>query len=168
VAGRHRRTPAQGRHRKPPQRGHVLVPAVAVAAVLSIGGVGASAALSSNGTPKPRPAPTTAAPIPTPPQANAPTPAPPAVTATSPAAPAPRPLPDFAITVTRSLSWVQVVGPRGRVLFAGFLRRGRTLSYSQRPLTVTLGDAGVVRLVVHHHARYPAGRRGAVLHFVVR
>ena len=77
-------------------------------------------------------------------------------------------LPDFALTVVRSVSWVQVVGPRGRVLYAGILRHGHTLTYPQRPLTVTIGDAGVVRLVLNHHAHMPAGRRGAVLRFVVR
>lgn len=77
-------------------------------------------------------------------------------------------LPDFAVSVMRGVSWVQVIGPQGRVLYAGILRHGHTLTYPQRPLTVTIGDAGVVRLVVNHHARAPAGRRGAVLRLVVR
>jgi len=70
--------------------------------------------------------------------------------------------------VVGRVSWVSVVGPRGQVLYAGLLRRGRTLSYRQRPLTVTLGDAGAVRLVLHHHVHAHAGRRGQVLRFSVR
>jgi hypothetical protein len=76
--------------------------------------------------------------------------------------------PDFAITVTGRVSWVQVVGPHGRVLIAAIVRHGRTLTYKQRPLVVTLGDAGAVRLVLHHRAHEPAGARGAVLRFTYR
>ena len=61
-----------------------------------------------------------------------------------------------------------MTGPRGRVLFAGIARHGRTLTYRQRPLVVTLGDAGAVRLVLHHRVKAPAGKRGAVLRFTVR
>jgi hypothetical protein len=77
-------------------------------------------------------------------------------------------LADFAITVTGKASWVQVVGPRGGVLYAGMLRHGHTLTYPQRPLRVTLGDAGAVRLVLHHRATAHAGKRGQVLRFTVR
>ena len=80
----------------------------------------------------------------------------------------PQVVPDFAITVTGRMSWVQVVGPRGRVLIAAIVRHGRTLTYKQRPLVVTLGDAGAVRLVLHHHTHSPAGKRGAVLRFTYR
>jgi len=62
---------------------------------------------------------------------------------------------------------VQIVAPHGRVLYAGLLRHGHTLTYRQRPLQVTLGDAGAVRLVLHHHAK-PAGHRGQVLRFLYR
>ena len=79
-----------------------------------------------------------------------------------------RPTPDFAITVTGRASWVEVIGPRGHVLVAAILRHGRTLTYRQRPLVVTIGDAGAVRLVLHHHAHAPAGKRGAVLRFTYR
>jgi hypothetical protein len=62
-----------------------------------------------------------------------------------------------------------VVGPRGQVLIAAIVRHGHTLTYRQRPLAVTLGDAGAVRLVLHHHAQaHAAGRRGQVLRFTVR
>jgi len=70
--------------------------------------------------------------------------------------------------VTGRVSWVSVLGPHGRVLYAGLLRHAHTLSYPQRPLTVTLGDAGAVRLVLHHHAKAHAGRRGEVLRLTVR
>jgi len=79
-----------------------------------------------------------------------------------------KPTPDFAITVTGRASWVEVIGPRGRVLVAAIVRHGRTLTYRQRPLAVTIGDAGAVRLVLHHHAHSPAGKRGAVLRFTYR
>ena len=92
--------------------------------------------------------------------------------AATPANPVARPsattLPDFALTVVGRVSWISVVGPRGRVLYAGLLRHGRTLSYSQRPLTITLGDAGAVRLVAHHKVRPHAGRPGQVLLFTYR
>ena len=70
--------------------------------------------------------------------------------------------------MTGRVSWVQVIGPHGRVLTAAIVRHGRTLTYRQRPLIVTLGDAGAVRLVLHHHAHAPAGKRGAVLRFTYR
>lgn len=77
-------------------------------------------------------------------------------------------VPDFAITVTGRLCWIQVVGPRGHVLIAAIVRHGRTLTYKQRPLAVTLGDAGAVRLVLHHHVHARAGKRGQVLRFTYR
>ena len=48
MAGRHRQTrvAAPGRHRKPARRGGVVLPSLAVAAVLSLGSVGANAALT--------------------------------------------------------------------------------------------------------------------------
>ena len=90
--------------------------------------------------------------------------------ATPPIASSSRPpaVPDFAITVTGRVSWVQVVGPHNHVLIAAIVRHGRTLTFKQRPLAVTLGDAGAVRLVLHHHAHAPAGKRGAVLRFTYR
>ena len=70
--------------------------------------------------------------------------------------------------MTGRVSWVQVIGPHGHVLIAAIVRHGRTLTYRQRPLVVTLGDAGAVRLTLHHHVKAPAGKRGAVLRFTVR
>jgi hypothetical protein len=140
-----------------------VLPSLAVAAVLGVGGVSAGAALSGNGhhpsAALPRPALTAHASVPV---AHAPS-TPASAPATAPAA-----LPDFAVTVTGRVSWVGVVGPHGKVLYAGLLRHGRTLTYRQRPLTVTLGDAGAVRLVLHHRAKAHAGRRGQVLRFTVR
>jgi hypothetical protein len=63
---------------------------------------------------------------------------------------------------------VQVLGPHRRVLIARIVRHGHTISYPQRPLFVTLGDAGAVRLVLHHHAGARAGKPGQVLRFTVR
>ena len=147
------------------------MPSLAVAAVLGIGGVSAGAALGvgsggSGGHPTSnvlgRAAPSLRVTLSPPASASAaPTTAP--APARTPAA-----LPDFALTVVGRVSWVTVAGPHGRVLYAGLLRHGRTVSYRQRPLTVTLGDAGAVRLVLHHRVHARAGRRGAVLRFTVR
>ena len=144
-----------------------------MAAVLGIGGVSAGAALSGGapaggGAHRPSATLSSAAPrlrvtlSPPAPATSTPTPAPAAVPSRAPA------LPDFALTVVGRVSWVSVVGPHGRTLYAGLLRHGRTLSYPQRPLTVTLGDAGSVRLVLHHRVHAHAGRRGAVLRFTYR
>jgi hypothetical protein len=141
-----------------------VLPSLAVAAVLGIGGVGAGAALGGGGhhsTPLPRTVPTLSV-------RSSPTPTP--VVSTPAAAPARAAAaqPDFAVTVVGRVSWVSVVGPHARVLYAGLLRHGRTLTYPQRPLTVTLGDAGAVRLVLHHRTQTHAGRPGQVLRFTVR
>jgi len=151
---------------------HVVLPVLAVAAVLSLGGVGASAALSSGGAhphpvPTATPAPGRTSPVATPFGGAPSTVGPSSITSTAPAEQRTATA-DFAVTATRGIAWVQVIGPHGRVLYAGLLRRGHTLSYPQRPLTVTIGDAGAVRLVLHHHAHNPAGRRGAVLRLTVR
>ena len=143
-----------------------MLPSLAVAAVLGIGGVSAGAVLGSDGhhsSPLPRPLPSLHVATPTP-SRTAGSAAPAAATPTA----RPAALPDFAITVTGRVSWVGVVGPHGRALYAGLLRHGKTLSYAQRPLTVTLGDAGAVRLVLHHRAQARAGRPGQVLRFTVR
>ena len=171
MAGRHRRvhSSAPGRHRVPPRRGHIVLPSLAVAAVLGIGGVSAGAVLGGGDGRHPsgalgRSAPTLrVTPSPAPSASATPT----ATQSAVPARPAPA-LPDFALTVVGRVSWVSVVGPRGRVLYAGLLRHGRTLSYRQRPLAVTLGDAGAVRLVLHHRVHARAGRQGAVLRFSYR
>jgi hypothetical protein len=145
-----------------------VLPTLAAAAILGAGGVGASAALSGGGGDHPsgvRPSLPIATSVPSPTPARGVTPsATPSVSSSRPAAT----VPDFALTVTGRVSWVQVIGPRGRVLIAAIVRHGRTLTYKQRPLIVTLGDAGAVRLVLHHHAHAPAGKRGAVLRFTYR
>jgi len=167
VAGRHRRVrpiTGHGRHRIPPRRGHVVLPGLAVAAVLGVGGVSAGAVLGG-GHPAARTAPV-ASPRPVGTSTSAVPVAPAPVASTATGAPV-KPVPDFAVTVTGRVCWVQIVAPRGRVLYAGLLRHGRTLTYLQRPLQVTLGDAGAVRLVLHHHAK-PAGHRGQVLRFLYR
>ena len=146
-----------------------MLPSLAVAAVLGIGGVSAGAVLLGGnshqpGASVPRVVPTLAASSPTPSAAPS--------TSATPLAPAARPsaatLPDFALSVVGRVSWVSVVGPHGHVLYAGLLRHGRTLTYEQRPLTVTLGDAGAVRVIAHHKVRAHAGRRGQVLRFTYR
>ena len=141
-----------------------MLPSLAVAAVLGIGGVSAGAALSGNGhhsSPLPRPLPSLHA-------TSAPSPTAASPAATAPPTARPAALPDFAITVTGRVSWVGVVGPHGTTLYAGLLRHGKTLSYAQRPLAVTLGDAGAVRLVLHHRAHARAWRPGQVVQFTVR
>ena len=173
MAGRHRRvrSSAPARHRKPPRRGHIALPSLAAAAILGIGGVGASAALSG-GDGHPTAAPPVAHPAPATPLATSsptigPSSAPSA--ASAPSSPTAAPVPDFAITVTGRVCWIQVVGPHGRVLLAAIVRHGRTVNYPQRPLLVTLGDAGAVRLVLRHHVQAHApGRPGQVLLFTVR
>lgn len=145
----------------------MVVPSLAAAAILGIGGVGASAALSGGGSDHGsgvRPS------LPLATSAPSSTPTSPVTSATPVVTPASRPAatPDFAITVTGRVCWVQVVGPHGRVLIAANVRHGRTLTYKQRPLLVTLGDAGAVRLVLRHHAHAPAGKRGMVLRFTYR
>jgi hypothetical protein len=161
------RSSAPARHRKPPRRGHIVLPTLAAAAILGVGGVGASAALSGGGGGDHPSASRPAAPIATSAPSTTPSNVAPAV---APAVVPTRPpaVPDFAITVTGRVSWVEVIGPRGRVLIAANVRHGRTLVYRQRPLIVTIGDAGAVRLVLHHHAKAPAGKRGAVLRFTYR
>ena len=73
------------------------------------------------------------------------------------------------MTVTGRVSWVSVAEPRGRILFQSLMRHGRSVRFPQRrPLSVVIGDAGAVRLVLRHHAHSPAGRRGQVLRFTVR
>ena len=141
----------------------MVLPTLAAAAILGAGGVGASAAFSGGGD-HPSVAPPTPSVVVTTP---APAPTASAVPAIVPSATA-KPTPDFAITVTGRASWVEVIGPRGHVLVAAIVRHGRTLTYRQRPLAVTIGDAGAVRLVLHHHAHSPAGKRGAVLRFTYR
>jgi hypothetical protein len=141
--------------------------------VLGIGGVSAAAALSSGGgndaqpVPMPKVLPDLVVQPPTTPTA---TPLPSASTAPAPlptkrAAPVdPRAL---RLTVVGKVSWVKVVGPRGKVLFVGMLRHGRTLSFLQRPLTITLGDAGAVRVSRGRTVYAHAGRPGEVRVFHV-
>ena len=149
-----------------------MLPSLAVAAVLGIGGVSAGAVLYSGGSHEPagtlpRAVPTVAAS--SPPSPASPTgPSAPMASSTPAVRPSATTLPDFALTVVGHVSWVSVVGPHGHVLYAGLLRHGRTLSYSQRPLTVTLGDAGAVRLIAHHKVRAHAGHPGQVLRFTYR
>jgi len=148
-----------------------VLPTLAAAAILGIGGVGASAALSGGGGSDHPSAARPALPISTSAPSSTPSGGVSPRASTSPAAvPSSRPaaVPDFAITVTGRVSWVQVIGPHGHVLVAGLVRHGKTLTFPQRPLAVTLGDAGAVRLVLHHHAHAPAGKRGAVLRFTYR
>jgi hypothetical protein len=157
----------RGRHRKPPRRSDLVLPTVTVAAVLSVGGVGASAALTSDhdvrGFTTPRPVPTVA--IPTHPAATpAATPSP-----TSTATPAAtQTTPWLSVTTTGRVAWVQVAARHHKVLYAGLLRHGRTVEFRQRPLRVTVGDAGAVKLVIDGKVRNPAGRAGAVLRLIAR
>jgi hypothetical protein len=73
----------------------------------------------------------------------------------------------LSLTTVGRVSWVKVVGPHGRVLFLGMLRHGKTLRYTARPLLITLGDAGAVR-VQHGATIYPhAGHHGQVKTFHV-
>jgi len=66
-------------------------------------------------------------------------------------------------------SWVRVGLPDGSTLYSGMLRHGRALSFTRRPLLVTVGDAGAVRLVLHHRLQHrTAGTAGQVLTFVYR
>jgi Domain of unknown function (DUF4115) len=180
MAGRHRasdrRRPA-GRHRVQPARSRWVAPVLVTTVVVAAGGVSAAAALIATG-----PATGQGASFATPPGAASTPPAgarPTTATTRVPSVPvkptatvAPKPtpskqlpLPDFAVTVTGRYSWVEVDGPTG-TLFVGMLRHGRTLSYTVRPLAVTIGDAGAVRLVWHHHVHAPAGRPGEVIRLV--
>jgi len=166
MSGRHRQPSAAGRHRKPPQRSHLVVPALVTVTVLGAGGVSAAAALSGGGehaVPRPRLVPGLVVPTP---QPIAPKPI-----ATASAAPrSPRPAPvahGLKLTAVGRVSWVQVVGPHHRVLFVGMLRHGRSLTFTQRPLAVTLGDAGAVRVDYNGKVYRHAGRPGQVRLFHV-
>ena len=149
------------------------MPVVSAVGVLGIGGVSAAAALSGGGgndaqpVPMPKVLPNL---VVQPPRTPMAAPVPSASTPPSPlpakraASVDPRAL---RLTIVGRVSWVQVVGPGGKVLFVGMLRHGRTLSFTQRPLTITLGDAGAVR-VSRGRTVYPhAGRPGEVRVFHV-
>jgi hypothetical protein len=170
VSGRHREPAAAGRHRKPPQRSHLVVPALVSVTVLGAGGVSAAAALSGGGehaAPRPRLVPGLVVPSPQPlaPQ--------PVTTAAAGPLPTPRPAapkavsPGLKLTAIGRVSWVQVVGRHHRVLFVGMLRHGRSLTFTQRPLAVTLGDAGAVRIDFNGKVYRRAGRPGQVRLFHV-
>jgi Domain of unknown function (DUF4115) len=136
-----------------------------VAAVLGAGGAGASAAFGgadrasapvlrvvAGGVPLPLPfsARSSAPPSPAAPAAHR------AVTAHR--------LPDFAVRVTGRVAWIRVTTASGRELYAGMLRHGSQLAYNSSHLVVTVGNAGAVRLVLHHHLQpHVAGRPGQVL-----
>jgi hypothetical protein len=155
----------QGRHRKPPARAHFVVPVVSAVGVLGIGGVSAAAALSGgsgdDGVVMPRVVPTLVVP-----PVVSPSPtvvAPPSSPAAAAHRAAPRRVfPGVTITAVSGVSWVQVVGPHGRVLYVGMLRRGHTVRFAQRPLVVTLGNAGAVRVVHGSSVIRRAGKPGEV------
>jgi hypothetical protein len=181
VSGRHRREPgAAGRHRHgvhraAARRGHVVLPTLAVAALAGVGGLGASAALSTAPDhPATRLARVIDTPVPLPlPFGSVPRPAPAVVPARQPAHPSAQPsttvLPDFALRVTGSVAWVRVVSGGGHVLYEGMLRAGRSLTFATRPLVVTVGNGGAVRLVLHHRLQAAAaGRSGQIVRFTYR
>jgi hypothetical protein len=165
MSGRHRRGAAsrRGRHRKPPAHQPWAVPAVA--AVLVLGGTGTgfgvTAALSSGSQHDVH--------LPTMTLREAGF-APVRASGHSAAAARHDRTPSAALVVRtmRSVSWVQVRRPSGRVLFSGTLTRGHVLRYAHGPLEVTIGNAGAVRLVRHGKVTARAGRPGEVLRLRVR
>lgn len=152
-----------------------MLPTVAAVGVLGVGGVSAAAVFTggSSGTdanpPVARPQAvsssvvhlpsSTAAPVPVTPTSAAPSPAVHRAVAVNPHL--------LSLTTVGRVSWIKVVGPHGHVLFMGMLRHGKTLRYTARPLSITLGDAGAVR-VQHGATIYAhAGRNGQVKTFHV-
>jgi hypothetical protein len=151
----------------------VLIPTLAAAAVLGAGGAGASAAFGgSDRTPTPLLRVVAGAvPLPVPFSATGSAPSAAVAPRTAVAVPHPHPaaLPDFAIRVTGRVAWVRVTNGAGRELYAGMLRHGRQLAYNATRLVVRVGDAGAVRLVLHHHLQpHVAGHAGRVLQLTYR
>jgi hypothetical protein len=144
----------------------MVVPALVTVTVLGAGGVSAAAALSGGGeqaVPRPRLVPGLVVPSP---QPIVPHP----VTTAAAAPRISRPVPavrGLKLTAVGRVSWVQVVGPHHRVLFVGMLRHGHSLTFTRRPLAVTLGDAGAVRVVYNGKVYRHAGRPGQVRLFHV-
>jgi hypothetical protein len=140
---------------------------VLAAGVLGAGGVGAQAALTGQPhvyLPRLLPGLVVPSPLPLSPTLDQP----PAGVSKAVAPPA-KPVPDFAITVAGVVSWVRVALPTGRVVYAGMLRHGHVLTFARHPLTVTIGNAGAVRLVLHHRLQHAvAGSAGQVLTFTYR
>jgi hypothetical protein len=68
----------------------------------------------------------------------------------------------LALTVVGHASWIRVVGPHDHVLYIGIARHGKTLRFVARPLTITLGNAGAVRVAHGRTVLRHAGRAGQV------
>ena len=165
MSGRHRkpRSRTPGRHRRPPGPAHWLAPGLVAVALLGAGGVGAHAALSDSGSNSSVTTPITVPDVVTPSPTVSPTVAPSPTPSAVPTAPA-RQRPSYALrlTVTGSVSWLEVRRPSGHVLVSGLVRHGKHLTYRHGPLSVTIGNAGAVR-VSRGGSTHRAGKPGEVV-----
>jgi len=171
VSGRHRKPPNRtpGRHRKPPGPAHWLAPGLVVVALLGAGGVGAHAALTNSDS-------DTRMPLILPNHASASPGAVPALSPTPSASPTPsgaptpvahhRPPVALKLSITGSVSWIEVRRPGGKVLASGLVRHGQKLTYHHGPLSVVIGNAAAVT-VTRHGTSHRAGKPGEVVKLTV-
>jgi hypothetical protein len=73
----------------------------------------------------------------------------------------------LVLTVTGAASYLEVRAGAAVVLPGAVYPHGRRFAFDQGTLTVTVGDAGAVRLEAFRTVRAPAGRPGQVLRFTV-
>ena len=138
-------------------------------ALLGAGGVGTHAALSNSGSsaptgmPKSYPDTGSLAPSASPVPTTSPRPTPSATAPTHHAAAA-----ALRLTITGSVSWIEVRRASGRVLVSGMVRHGHHLTYAHGPLDVVIGNAGAVQLSRDGHSPHRAGKLGEVVRFSVR
>ena len=82
------------------------------------------------------------------------------------ASPAPSPVhhPSYALklSITGSVSWIEVRRPGGKVFVSGLVRHGKSLTYRHGPLSVVIGNAGAVT-VTRSGASHRAGKSGEVV-----
>jgi hypothetical protein len=150
-----------------------MVPALAATVVLGGGGTALGFAVGGPGggtaapqiTPFAAPLVLSTAPVvdPTPSVAAAPATPTPAPTHTP--KPHPRPTDTLRLTVTGSVSYVQVKTWNNHLLVGRTLHHGQRLSFRQHGLRVVLGNAGAVRLSIAGRPAHRAGRLGQVRHF---
>ena len=169
MSGQHRkpRSRTPGRHRRPPGPAHWLAPGLVAVALLGAGGVGAHAAFTSSGSSAPTGMPRSYQDTGSPAPSSSPVPTTVPSASPSAAVPAPhRPAAALRLSITGSVSWIEVRRPNGHVLASGMVRHGRHLTYRHGPLLVVIGNAGAVQ-ITRHGATHRAGRPGEVVQLTV-